>query len=329
MATSTTFNPTGPTVRSGQGSAQSNREDLSSELQLLAPEKTPVFSLCAKNKATATFHEWNLDKLDDPAADGVNEGEDVSAFDDKFSGLARVGNYVQKFRRTAKVSDIQNAVSSAASVNYAKAEVKAMRELKRDVEYAICSDNEMQQENGAGSPYKMRGLGKWIQATAQATNPVPTDYLTPSASILTAAPTEITLNDIVASIFTENGETNQLTVVAGVTLRKRIAEFTRTDNNASETVYNVMQDATSKKVTLAVQIFDSDFGMLSIINGNPKCMPAATRGYVLNPSYLGFSSLIGFGSTKLENQGGGDRGFCDMVGTLECKHPKAHGKIAY
>ena len=158
---------------------------------------------------------------------------------------------------------------------------------------------------------------------------MPTDYLTPTASILTAAPTEITLNDVIASIFTENGETNQLTVVAGVTLRKRIAEFTRTDNNASETVYNVMQDATAKKVTLSVQIFDSDFGMLSIINGNPKCMPSATRGYVLNPSFLGFSSLIGFGSTKLENQGGGDRGFCDMVGTLECKHPKAHGKIAY
>ena len=117
--------------------------------------------------------------------------------------------------------------------------------------------------------------------------------------------------------------------IAGITLRKRVAEFTRTDNNASETVYNVMQDATEKRVTLSVQVFDSDFGMLSIINGNPKCMPSATRGYVLNPSYLGWSSLIGFGSTKLENQGGGDRGFCDMVGTLECKHPKAHGKIAY
>jgi len=328
MPASTTYNPT-QTVRSGVGSAASNREDLSSELYLLAPEKTPVFSLCRKNKATATFHEWNIDKLDDPIAEGVNEGEDVSSFDDKFSGLARVGNYVQKFRRSAKVSDIQNAVSSAAPVNYAKAEVKAMRELKRDVEYAICSDNEMQQENGGGSPYKLRGLGKWIQSTAQATNPVPADYLTPAASILGAAPTETSLNDVVASIFTENGETNNLTVVAGVTLRKRIAEFTRTDNNASETVYTVTQDATAKKVTLAVQIFDSDFGMLSIINGNPKCLPAATRGYVLNPSFIGFSSLIGFGSTKLENQGGGDRGFVDMVGTLEVLHPKAHGKIAY
>lgn len=328
MPASTTFSPI-QTARSGVGSSATNREDLSSELYLLAPEKTPVFSLCKKNKATATFHEWGLDKLDDPAADGVNEGEDVSSFDDKFSGLARVGNYVQKFRRSAKVSDLQNAVTSAAPVNYAKAEVKAMRELKRDVEFAICSDNEMQQENGGGSPYKMRGLGKWIQATAQATNPVPSDYLTPTGSILAAAPTEITLNGLIASIFTENGETNNLTIVAGVTLRQRIAEFTRTDNNTSETVYNVMQDATAKRITLAVQIFDSDFGLLSIVNANPKCMPAATRGYVLNPAFLGFSSLISFGSTKLENQGGGDRGFCDMTGTLEVLHPKAHGKIAY
>ncbi len=329
MATSATFNPTGPTVKSGQGSAITNREDLSNELQLLAPEKTPLYSLCAKGSAKSTFYEWPIDRLDDPNADGVSEGADVDVFDDKFAGLARVGSYVQKFRRSWRVSDLQNAVDSAAPVNAAKAEVKAMRELKRDIEFAICSDSEMQQESGTGSPYKLRGLGRWLQSTAQSTNPVPEDYRTPTASILTAAPTEITTNDLVASIFTENGETNNLTVVAGVTLRKRIAEFTRTDNNASETVYNVMQNATEKRVTLAVQVFDSDFGLLSIANGNPKCMPAATRGYVVNPSFLGFNTLIPFGSTRLENQGGGERGFVDMTGTFVCKHPKAHGKIAY
>jgi len=329
MSTSTTFAPTGPTVKSGQGSAITNREDLSAELQLLAPEKTPLYSLCSKGKAKSTFCEWPIDKLDDPNSDGVSEGSDVDVFDDKFASLARVGNYVQKFRRPWKVSDLQNAVDSAAPVNAAKAEVKAMRELKRDVEYAICSDNEMQQENGAGSPYKLRGLGKWLQVAAQSTNPVPEDYRTPTASILAAAPTEITLNDVVASIFTENGETNNLTVVAGVTLRKRIAEFTRTDNNTGETVYHVNQDAKDAKVTLKVQVFDSDFGMLSMVNGNPKCLPAATRGYVINPSFLGFNNLIGFGSTRLENQGGGERGYVDMTGTFVCKHPRAHGKIAY
>ena len=35
------------------------------------------------------------------------------------------------------------------------------------------------------------------------------------------------------------------------------------------------------------------------------------------------------GATRLENQGGGERGFIDVAGTLCVKHPQAHGKIAY
>jgi hypothetical protein len=50
-------------------------------------------------------------------------------------------------------------------------------------------------------------------------------------------------------------------------------------------------------------------------------------GYLVNPSYLQFNTLIPMGATRLENQGGGERGFVDMTGTLVCKHPGAHGKI--
>ena len=110
---------------------------------------------------------------------------------------------------------------------------------------------------------------------------------------------------------------------------KPAAEFTRTDNNASETVYNVIQNAVDKKVTLSVNFFDSDFGILRVINGNPKCMPAATRGYVLQPSYVEIATLLPMGTTRLEDQGGGPRGFIDSMETLVCKDPRAHGKIAY
>jgi hypothetical protein len=58
-------------------------------------------------------------------------------------------------------------------------------------------------------------------------------------------------------------------------------------------------------------------------------MPAATRGYAINPKYVGFNTLIPMGSQRLENQGGGERGYIEAVGTLVCKHPQAHGKIAY
>lgn len=327
MAISTTYAPNAPAARTGQGSAIGNREDLSNELNMLAPEETPLFSLCAKGTAKSTFCEWTTDKLKTPVTTGIAEGADVAVFEDKFSGKARLGNYIQIHREPWLVSTLQNSVESAGPVNVAAAEAKAMRELKRNVEATICSDNDRSVENGAGTPYATRGLGDWLDSAGP--SDVPADYRTPTASILTAAPTEITFNDMIASIFSKNGELNSLTLIAGISLRKAVSQFTRTDNNASETVYNVMQDATAKRVTLSVTVFDSDFGLVNLINGNPDCMPAATRGYMVNPKYLGYNTLIPMGSTRLENQGGGERGFVDMTGTLVVKHPQAHGKIAY
>jgi hypothetical protein len=206
-----------------------------------------------------------------------------------------------------------------------------MREIKRDIEATIASDNEMTVENGAGTPYGMRGLGKWIQTTAQATNPVPAAYRTPSGSIIASTLSETTFNGIIGSIFARNGEMNSLTLVANVALRQLISGFTRSTTAASSQTYHVNQDATSKQITLSVNLYDSDFGIIKIVNGNPSCMPTASTnvGYVLNPKYLGFNTLIPMGATRLENQGGGERGFIDVAGTLVCKHPQAHGKIAY
>jgi hypothetical protein len=330
MSISNTYQPNAPQAKTGTGSAISNREDLSNELTLLAPEETPLLSLCSKGKASGTFSEWTADVLSAPSTAGISEGTDVTAFDDKFASRARLGNYTQIFRRDYIVSNLQQAVSSVGPANVAQAEAKSMRELKRDVEAAICSDNDRSVENGAGTPYALRGLGDWLDSAGP--SDVPAAYRTPSDSILTASPSDTTFNNIIASIYTVNGEANNLTLIAGVALRKVISNFQRSSGQATspaEAVYRVSQDASTKKITHAVTLYESDFGIVNVINANPSCMPAATRGYVVNPKYLGFNTLIPMGSTRLENQGGGERGFVDMVGTLVCKHPGAHGKIAY
>jgi hypothetical protein len=123
---------------------------------------------------------------------------------------------------------------------------------------------------------------------------------------------------------------NSLTLVANVALRKVVSGFTRATTAASSQTYHINQDATSKQITFAVNLYDSDFGIVKIVNGNPSCMTASTGlGYVINPKYLGFNTLIPMGATRLENQGGGERGYIDVAGTLVVKHPQAHGKIAY
>lgn len=331
---SNTYSPTAPAGVTGQGSAVSNREDLTDVLTILAPEETPVLSSASKRKANSTFVEWTVDALSDVSTAGISEGVDVSTFTDQFQKRARLGNYIQKFRRDYLVSDLQEAVDSVGPVRVAQAEAKAIRELKRDVEATIIGDGEMQAEDGSGSnPYKLRGLGKWIQNGAQATNPVPADFRTPTTSIHdTGEFTETVLNDLITSIYRETGTTESLTLVADTALRRKISDFARysPDVTNSSTVRTVNYNGNEAKITLSVEIYQSDHGMVSIVNMNPDCAPDTVNkdtGYLINPEYFGVSELIPMGSTRLPNQGGGERGYVDCALTSMVYHPQAHGKI--
>jgi hypothetical protein len=329
MSFSDTYDPT-KSVLSGPGSAVSNREDLTDVLSILAPEETPVLSSASKQRASSTFVEWTVDSLADVSTAGVSEGADVTSFTDKFSGRARLGNYTQKFRRDYMVSDLQEAVDSVGPAKIAQAEAKAIRELKRDVEATLLSDNEMSAEDGAGTPYKLRGLGKWIQNGAQTTNPVPESFRTPTTSIKEDASTllESEFNDLITSIYRETGTTNSLTLVADTALRRVISDFARIGVSGENREFNVSGD--SGTIRLSVELYQSDHGVVSIINMNPDCAPDTTNkdtGYLVNPEYYGVHELIPMGSTRLPNLGGGERGYVDCSLTLGVYHPQAHGKI--
>ena len=101
MALSTSYNTAG------------NREDLTSVISTLEPESTPFVSMAKKAQATGTFFEYQVDKLDNPEFSGVNEGEDVTAFKNQTADRAKLGNYIQVFRDTFQVSNIQELVDTA------------------------------------------------------------------------------------------------------------------------------------------------------------------------------------------------------------------------
>jgi len=321
MAFSNTYNVTNP------GSAVSNREDLTDVLTILAPEETPVTSLAKKSKATATFNEWTVDTLATPSTAGVREGQDISSFTDKFSGRARLGNYIQLFQKNYMVSQLQDAVESVGPAKIAEAETKAIREMKRDIEATVCGTQDRAVEDGSTTAYAMRGLGLWLSNTPG--SDVPSAYRTPTASINASGTTltESVFNGLVASIFSQTGTVDALTLVAGTTLRRTVSGFARSDGNSSENVFHVNQMATDKEITLSVNTYDSDFGLITVINGNPSCMPSAATGYLINPDYIGIAELMSIGSTRLPNQGGGERGFIDAALTLQVHSPLAHGKI--
>jgi hypothetical protein len=184
----------------------------------------------------------------------------------------------------------------------------------------------------------MTGLGGFIDSAAADTT-VPAGFKTPESSIYTTtesaanAFSETAFNDIISSIFEVNGVSNGLVLVADVGLRRVISDFARLSTVSTETsIRNVNYDGGVAAIKLSVELYQSDHGIVSIVNANPDCMPtqagqAGMAGYVVNPEYYGVHELIPMGSTRLPNLGGGERGFVDCALTLGVYHPGAHGKI--
>jgi len=322
MAFSNTFDTTSP------GSAALNREDLHDAITQLAPSETPVLSSAEKFKANATYVEWGVDKLSAPTTTAVAEGADVSNFDDKFENVARLGNYVHKLRRSYRVSDLQQAVSSVGPQDIARAELKAVKELKRDAEAALIGTQDRAAENGAGTAYTMRGLGDWLDSAGP--SDVPAAYRTPADSIHTSGTfTETILNRMVTSIYRVSGVTNSLTLVADTALRRAITDFARADTITGAVRQND-NSYLNNMIKLAVGVYQSDHGLVTIVDMNPDCSPDTTNkdvGYLVNPEYYAVGELISLGSTRLPNLGGGERGYVDWTGTLKVSHPGAHGVI--
>jgi hypothetical protein len=326
------------------GSAASNREDLTDVLTILAPEETPILSSANKQKASATFVEWTVDSLATPSTAGVREGFDVTdgggSFDDKFAARARLGNYIQKFRRDYMVSDLQEAVDSVGPAKIAQAEAKSIRELKRDIEATISGAQDRAVENGTNTAYALRGLGKWIESAADtggagASADIPDAFKAPAASIADVTDDEFAeseLNTIITSIFGVTGTSNNLMLVADTALRNDISDFARISGSSDNSVRNVNYNGESGSIKLSVDLYQSDHGVVSVVNANPDCAPtqagqAGMSGYLVNPEYVGIHELIPMGSTRLPNQGGGERGYVDCALTLGVYHPGAHGKI--
>jgi hypothetical protein len=327
MAIATTYNTAG------------DREDLTNALSILTPEDCPKTSTFSKTTdASNMLHEWQMDTLLPVSFGGVVEGADVSSFTDQVAQRARTGNRVQNFSRTWAVSRNQLASDPAGVSNeMANSKTKAAREMKRDIEAAIGSDNDLQLGTGL-VPSKMRALGKYISTSPG--SDIPAIYTTPTASISTAtsgALTESGFNDVYQSIFQQVGGRRNYTQYTGPTLKRTISKFQRNGSGTTATqVYLVNQDATQHQIDLNVTIYHGDFHDVTIIpdmfNGlvdgaNPQIVTAQqqNRGYVIDPDLVALSYMFGVESVDLPDFGGGPNGYLRCAITLEVKNPLGLG----
>ena len=151
---------TGTTQTYGITSTGGIREDLEDVIWDLFPEDTWAVSNLDKIDATSTTHEWLTQQLAAAATNIGVEGDDAT-----FTSLTspvRFGNYTQILTKTFLVSDTAEAVKKAGrGSEVARGAMVKMRELKRDLEFAITT-NTIASAGASGTGRTMAGIENWI-----------------------------------------------------------------------------------------------------------------------------------------------------------------------
>jgi hypothetical protein len=331
---------------SSPGTAGGNREDLRDILTILEPEETPVTSMIKKGDApSSTFIEVLADTLRKPRSSGTREGQDAGKGNNKVAKRQRFGSFVHRVQDEYGVTDVQQAISrrgGVAAINdeYGEAKAKTIREVKRDLEATACSDVEMQ--GGSDTDMRTRGAFKWVQDTAQATQPVPADFrpaggdpdsttsvIKSGVNSLTAL-TETTVNNICKNLSKIYGGKRDYQVPAGDNITNIIDNFTRTGAATDRINYN--QDVTDKRINWQVTLFDSSFARLHMvptqfnkIDVNGDGDPYAAL--ILNLNLWQMLFLENLHSVDQDENAGGMSGYVKAMFALLCLNPKGNGKI--
>jgi hypothetical protein len=137
-------------------SAKANREELSSVINRITPEDTPIYSLIEKESFNTTHPEWIVDDLAAPAANIQLEGDEYT-FGATTPAL-RYGAYTQIMRKEGIISGTQDATDNVGVEQVKYQKLKKGVELRKDVEFAIVTA----QAQVAGATRQMGSLSSWI-----------------------------------------------------------------------------------------------------------------------------------------------------------------------
>ena len=314
------------------------REDLADLIALVDAHDCPLVSGAKKGaKPGNTTMTWQADAYASAVSTGTVDGTDVSAYENPGTSRALLQNYVQIHRRSIRVSPLSVEISNVAGLKdeLANGIAKKIVEIKRDMETSYLSANDAQADDGSDA-YLTKGLATWISTSGGSVFQVPTAFRTPTASIETTATTsditDATVQDVLASIYSETGSIKNFTMPLGRTLKRAFTDrltgtrsVTDASNNIAATQIRTFSPQSGKKVTLAVDFFEGDFGSVSLVPDN--FMPAQTDGYVLDMDGI----EIRYGKLpevkELPDSGGGPIRMIEAVAALIVHNPLALGKF--
>ena len=239
-----------------------NREDLSDVITNISPTETPFLSSIRRVPASGIFHEWQTVTLAAAATAGANAiAEGASAAPASGNTTTRIGNRCQIFEKVMRVSNTQMSVSSAGrNDEWAfQMDLKA-KELVRDIEsQLVLSSAAAAGDTTADTARQLQGWGMSDITNATAgflSSNVESQLTTASDTGTRKNLTETVFNNLLQTIWNSGG--NPDTVYVGGYNKRVISNFSANATRQSSV------DFGDKKLNAAVEVYESDFGMIKI-----------------------------------------------------------------
>jgi hypothetical protein len=298
--------------------ATGRREDLTDVIYDLTPTDTPFLSAIEAVEARNMLHEWQTDALAAASADNaVIDGDDPSA--DAATATTRLSNSTQLMDKVAIVSSRQRAIVSAGRRDeLAYQVVKRSRELKRDVESALLSNNAEAKDTDGSTAQKMGGIESWLTSNvSRGTSGSNGGTGDTAATDGTARDfTEAMLAAVLQSCW-ENGGDPSMILVGGFNKRKISENFSGFATRTHE--------AGTRTIEAASDVYVSDYGWLDIV---PSRFSRARSALIVQPDMAAVAYLQPFKLEPLAKSGHSEKRMLSVECTLEMRNQAAHGVAA-
>lgn len=309
-------------VVSGQikdASVNGKPRDLSKLIFDVSPTDTPFLTMCGRTIASQTLHEWQTDALTAPGANAQKEGIDVTTF--AGSNTTELSNKTQILMKAVSVSGTAQAVvQNGVTKQYTHQMALRMKEIKKDLEFALLSNQLAAGESTSGR--LMTGLPCWLTTNfaGGASGAAAT-----SSSACTAGtarvPTEALLKALLTSIYNAGGNPN--TIMMAPDIRVKMSEVLTGGSTK-------MEKAEMKKATAVIEVYVSDFGALKLVPNRVQAYVTYSKAcaFVLDPEYWKVAYLRPFQEQRLAVTGDSEKGFIVAEATLEARNEASSGVLA-
>lgn len=298
--------------------AEAIREDILDLIINISPEETPFFSSIGKGKAFQTRHEWVRDALAAP----VSNNAQVEGFDASFAAPAvrtKDYNFTQIFADTVKVSGTSRAVNHVGIEDeFAYQMTKTMKEHARDIEKSLLSNTTRAAGDTTPTARTLGGLTVFIDGYATATtqdawsgNTLYKGGATPKAF------SEDEFNEAIQRAWEDGGMVD--TVWCPPAIKRRISKF------SAQQTRNI--DASSKRLINAVDVYESDFGLVKIVPNRWITFTTTGDVYFLDSRYFKVAVLRPTKEKPLPESGDYTASLLVTELTLEGRAPAAHACI--